>query len=86
MGPLGRLDSNQDYLNQNQARCRVTLRPNDRQWYLEPLGAAKTSVFMACETCPVSKPLDRALATEDLDRLEKGRRDQASRDRRAHRL
>lgn len=26
-GRLGRLDSNQDYLNQNQARCRVTLRP-----------------------------------------------------------
>src|SRR5205807_8063503 len=86
MGPLGRLDSNQDYLNQNQARCRVTLRPNERQWYLPSKHPAKTSVFVAREARSVTQTLYRALAPQHLDRLEQGRRNPASCDRRAHRL
>src|SRR5258706_5632636 len=86
MRPLGRLDSNQDYLNQNQARCRVTLRPNERQWYLPSKHPAKTSVSVACEASSVTQPLHRALAPQHLDRLKQGRRNQASCDRRADRL
>ena len=47
MEPLGRLDSNQDYQNQNLVRCQVTPRPKSSQDML--LAAPRASNELATE-------------------------------------